>query len=88
MYTFGAVPECDFPGDFVLDPFVGSGTTCVAARRMGRRYIGIDLNPEFCAFAQHRVAATRLNPRIMSGKRPSERQSAQMSLLEAVERDN
>ena len=88
MYTFGAVPECDFPGDFVLDPFVGSGTTCVAARRMGRRYIGIDLNPEFCAFAQHRVAATRLHPRIMSGKRPSERQSAQMSLLEDVERDN
>jgi DNA modification methylase len=49
MYTFAAVPERDFPGDFVLDPFVGSGTTCVAARRMGRRYIGIDLNPEFCA---------------------------------------
>ncbi len=80
MYSFGAVPEQDFPGDFVLDPFVGSGTTCVAARRMGRRYVGIDLNPEFCTFAQHRVAATRLDPRVMSGKRPSERESAQPSL--------
>jgi DNA modification methylase len=85
MYSFRAVPEQDFQGDFVLDPFVGSGTTCVAARRMGRRYIGIDLNPEFCTFAQHRVAATRLDPRVMSGKRPSARESAQMSLLEDAE---
>ena len=86
MYTFGAVADHDFAGDFALDPFVGSGTTCVAARRMGRRYIGIDLNPEFCAFAMHRVEATRFSPRVMSGKRPSERQSAQMSLLGEMER--
>ena len=33
------------PGDVVLDPFVGSGTTLVEARRLGRRPIGIDINP-------------------------------------------
>lgn len=35
------------PGGIVLDPFNGSGTTGLAAQRIGRRYIGIDLNPEY-----------------------------------------
>ena len=69
MYTFRAAPP-DFAGDIVLDPFAGSGTTCVAARRLGRSFIGIDLNPDFCAFAQNRLAATPLDPRIMRGRRP------------------
>ena len=34
------------PGDIVLDPFCGSGTTLVAAHKLGRRYIGIDINPD------------------------------------------
>jgi len=40
----------------VLDPFIGSGTTGVAAVRCGRQYIGIDLNPEFCQMAEERIA--------------------------------
>src|SRR3546814_604170 len=40
LYTQGAVGE--FSGEIVLDPFVGTGTTCVVAERMGRRWIGID----------------------------------------------
>ena len=36
------------PGDLVLDPFVGSGTTCIEAQRLGRASIGIDLNPTAC----------------------------------------
>ena len=81
MYTFRAVPEHDFPGDIVLDPFAGSGTTCVAARRMGRRFVGIDLNPEFCTYAQQRVRATPVNPYVMSARRPDERKQAQLSLI-------
>jgi DNA modification methylase len=88
MYTFRSVPEISYPGDIVIDPFVGSGTTCVAAQRMGRRFVGIDLNPDFCAYAQHRVAATRVDPRVMSGKRPLERESAQLSLLGDLENGN
>lgn len=42
------------PGDVVLDPFVGSGTTIAAARRLGRASIGIDINPGFCDQAQQR----------------------------------
>ena len=34
------------PGDLVLDPFMGSGTTAIAAAKLGRRWVGIDLNPE------------------------------------------
>ena len=43
------------PGEIVLDPFVGSGTTAVAAKQLGRRYIGIDIEPVYAAQAQERV---------------------------------
>jgi len=41
----------------VLDPFVGSGTTCIAAKQLGRRYIGIEIKQEYHALAEARVAA-------------------------------
>ena len=43
------------PGDIVLDPFNGSGTTCLAARNLGRHYIGIDINPEYVDLANDRL---------------------------------
>lgn len=42
-------------GDIVLDPFNGSGTATKMAREMGRRYIGIDVNQEYCEIAQKRL---------------------------------
>jgi len=39
----------------VLDPFSGSGTTGVMARRLGRRYIGIELNPEYVEMSRQRI---------------------------------
>lgn len=56
MYTFGGVPESDFPGDVVLDPFGGTGTTAVVAKILGRRYISVDISPVFTEIAQNRVA--------------------------------
>jgi len=44
-------------GGIVLDPFAGSGSTLVAAKRTGRQYIGIELNPEYAEIAQARIKA-------------------------------
>lgn len=43
------------PGDWVLDPFVGSGTTAVVANRLGRRWVGIDANPRAIATSHERL---------------------------------
>jgi DNA modification methylase len=43
------------PGDLVLDPFIGSGTTAMAAIQLGRHYCGIDLNPEYVEMSRSRV---------------------------------
>lgn len=45
------------PGDIVLDPFVGSGTTCVAARQNGRHYLGIEKDLRYAQIAVSRLAA-------------------------------
>ena len=44
-----------FMDDVVLDPFMGSGTTCVAARRLGRHYVGFDVEPEYVKLARERI---------------------------------
>jgi site-specific DNA-methyltransferase (adenine-specific) len=46
------------PGDLVLDPFAGSGTTGMACKAEGRRFIGIELDPEYAEIARRRIAAT------------------------------
>jgi site-specific DNA-methyltransferase (adenine-specific) len=48
------------PGDLVLDCFMGSGTTAVAAAQLGRRYIGIELESRYVTLARRRVAACSL----------------------------
>jgi len=43
----------------VLDPFCGSGTTCVAALETGRHWVGYDIDPAYCDLARRRIAAAR-----------------------------
>ncbi|MHA6289001.1 DNA methyltransferase [Maricaulis sp. CAU 1757] len=45
------------PGDVVLDPFFGTGTTGAAAKRLGRHFIGIERDPEYASVARDRLAA-------------------------------
>lgn len=49
-------------GGIVLDPFLGSGTTAVVARRLERHYIGIEPNPEYVKIAKSRLEKTSLRP--------------------------
>ena len=48
-----------YVGDVVLDPFLGSGSTAVAAARTGRRYVGYDTDPEYVAIAEARIDEAR-----------------------------
>jgi len=46
--------------DIILDPFMGSGTTAVVAKKLGRKYIGIEISPEYCKMAENRVAGNSI----------------------------
>ena len=48
-------------GDIVLDPFLGSGTTGVVAKRLNRNFIGFELNTEYFEIAQQRIETTSLD---------------------------
>jgi DNA modification methylase len=48
-----------YVGDVVLDPFMGSGTTCVAAARFGRHYLGFDIVEDYCQMARKRLSETK-----------------------------
>ena len=53
---------CSSAGDLVLDPFAGSGTTCRIAKETGRRFIGIELNPDYAE-----MAAKATETKVISG---------------------
>jgi len=62
MYSFRRSPEVGFGGDIVLDMFNGSGSTCIAARALGRNFIGIDLNASYCQIARLRLSHENVDP--------------------------
>ena len=53
-------------GDVVLDPFLGSGSTSVTARKLERHYVGIEINPQYCAWAEKRLEMAETD-RIIQG---------------------
>lgn len=55
------------PGELICDPFAGVGTTLVAAKRLGRRWIGMELDATYCAIARERLAEAREQMRLFGG---------------------
>lgn len=52
------------PQQQILDPFLGSGTTSVVAKKLGRRYLGIEMNEDYCLLAEQRLERAEYSPQI------------------------
>jgi site-specific DNA-methyltransferase (adenine-specific) len=64
------VKVCSNPGDIVLDPFAGSGTTLVVAKKLGRRWLGFELSPEYCNQIQARLDSAAVGQRLEGAEEP------------------
>lgn len=53
------------PGDVVLDPFLGTGTSAIAAKALGRHFVGIEIDPEYVTIAEDKIA--RVHPSTYKG---------------------
>lgn len=56
------------PYDIILDPFAGSGSTLVAAAKLGRHYLGFEISREYCEIAMKRLAAVEAQPTLFEPK--------------------
>ncbi len=64
------IRACSNEGETVLDPFGGSGTTLVVAKKLSRRYVGFELSPDYAAQIQTRLDAVRVGDKLEGGKEP------------------
>lgn len=78
------------PGDLILDPFAGSGSTLVAAKKTGRRFIGIELDDDYFVTAQRRIeevpGMSRLKQFVTRLRRPDTREVAVAQVSDQVQR--
>ena len=66
---FRCIMAASHPGDTILDPFFGTGTTGAVARRLGRHFIGLERDPTYAALARKRIADAREQRLIIRGER-------------------
>ena len=52
------------PGDLIFDPFLGSGTTSVVAKKLGRHYLGVEQDEHYACLAEKRLALAEVDARI------------------------
>jgi len=80
------IAQSSQPGELVVDPFMGSGSTGVAALRLGRRFLGNDLNAEAVAAAHTRLSEVDAGTSDGSPRRPADDETAQRDLLDSIAR--
>lgn len=61
------IAQAGFP-ETILDPFLGSGTTAVAAKKLGRHFLGFEISPEYCKIAEERIALVEAQPNLFVPK--------------------
>ena len=74
------------PGDVVLDPFLGTGTTAAVAKRLGRHFIGIERHPAYAEAAIGRVRRVRPAPADLTAASPTKRDAPRVPFGSLVER--
>ena len=57
-------------GDTIFDPFMGSGTTGVAAIQLGRNFIGCEIDPDYFEIAEKRIKEAELQPQLFKQETP------------------
>jgi len=57
-----------FSDGLILDPFLGSRTTAVAAKKLGRHFLGFEISPEYCKIAEERIALVEAQPNLFEKK--------------------
>jgi modification methylase len=73
------------PGDLVLDPFFGSGTTGAVAKKLGRSFIGIERDESYAAAARARIAAVKTLPEAAIAAVPTKRSQPRVAFASVVE---
>ncbi|MBS9476806.1 site-specific DNA-methyltransferase [Ancylobacter radicis] len=74
------------PGDVILDPFLGSGTTAAVAKRLGRHFIGIERDATYADAAQARIDAVEPLPEAALALAPSAREAPRIAFNALIER--
>ena len=74
------------PDDLVLDPFCGTGTTGSVAKRLGRRFIGVERDPDYAAAAEQRIAATKPLPAASLAPFMTAREAPRVPFASLIER--
>lgn len=78
--------SCTAPGEVILDPFLGTGTTAAVAKRLGRRYIGLEREDAYADAAEARLAAVEPLPESIALALPAKREQPRIPFGALVER--
>jgi site-specific DNA-methyltransferase (adenine-specific) len=64
------IKACSNPGDLMLEPFAGSGTTLIVAKKLGRRFVGFELSESYAAKVQERLKETKAGDALAGAENP------------------